>query len=116
MNVLRTVHTLQINSNFFAKVVGCSSVFLSIYLSFSLSVYLTGMREHWAFYYNSPQSLLIKFSYSLAQQLLLNLYWLFHYISKHINKLLLSTEGIILCISNGDVHQYIGHCLIPLNF
>ena len=24
-----------------------------------------------------------------------------------------SKEGVILCIINGNVHQFIGHCLIP---
>ena len=26
-----------------------------------------------------------------------------------------STEGVILCIIFVDVHQFIGHCLIPLD-
>ena len=35
-------------------------------------------------------------------------------VSKRFNHLLQSTEGEILCIIIGDVHQFICHCLIPL--
>ena len=28
---------------------------------------------------------------------------------------MLNTEGVILCIIIGNVHQFIGHCLIPLD-
>ena len=38
-----------------------------------------GGRGHWTVYYTSPQSFIVKFSYSLAQQLwelLLNFDWL----------------------------------------
>ena len=40
---------------------------------------IQGGRGHWVVYYTSPQSLIISFSYSLAQQrwgLLLNFDWL----------------------------------------
>ena len=40
-----------------------------------------GWRGHWAVYYTGPQSLIITFSYSLAEQplgLLLNFDWLVH--------------------------------------
>ena len=34
---------------------------------------------------------------------------------KRFNLKLKSTEGVILCAINGDVHQFIGYCLIPLD-
>ena len=32
-----------------------------------------------------------------------------------IKPLIESAEGVILCIIIGDVHSFIGHCLIPLD-
>ena len=34
---------------------------------------------------------------------------------KRFNHYFLTTEGVILCINIGDVHQFIGHYVIPLD-
>ena len=76
-------------------------------------------REQWT-RRTSSQSFIIIFSYSLVQQLwvyFFNLDWLVYWVSKRFDLQLQSTKGVILCIiiAIGDVHRYIGHCLIPLD-
>ena len=76
-----------------------------------------GGRGHWAVYYTSLPSFIITFSYQLAQQLwglLLNLYgWFIKFVSKRFN------HAIIViyrrCIIIGEVNQFLGNCLIPLD-
>ena len=40
--------------------------------------------------------------------------WLVNQIER-FNNYFSSTEGAILCIIIGDIHPFIGHCLIPLD-
>ena len=60
------------------------------------------------------------FSYSLAQQLWglsLNFDWLVHedeFPNESTTNCILQ-KGVIFRIINGDEHQFIGHCLIPLD-
>ena len=75
-------------------------------------------RGHWIGYYTSPQRFLMTFSYYLAQQLWGNFieFWLIgsqSWVSKRFNQNF--TDGIILCIIIGDIHIFVGHCLIHLN-
>ncbi len=78
-------------------------------------------REYWLFnvYYTSPQSFIITFSYWLNSQLWghnqFRLVGSLSLVSKHFNQLLQSTEEVILYDIIGDVHQFIGHYLIPLD-
>ena len=44
---------------------------------------------------------------------LLNFDWLVHIFE--CPNISTTTEGVILCIIIVDVHQFIGHCLIPLD-
>ena len=69
-------------------------------------------------YYTSPK--IIRLSYSLALQtwgLLMNLDWLVHLIQcPNVSTFDCNcTEWSILCIIIGDVHQFIGLCLIFLD-
>ena len=77
---------------------------------------MQGGRGHRAVYYTSPLSfILIQDSYSLAQQLFLDFFKIL--ICWFIKLMVLtpnSTEGVILCVIIGDVHQFTGHCLIPI--
>ena len=81
---------------------------------------LQGGRGHWAVYYTSPQSFSIMF---LIPYWLNNFeanfeFWLvgsWSWVSKRFKHLLQSSEGVIFCNIIGDVHQFMGHCLIPLD-
>ena len=66
------------------------------------------------FYYVSPQSLIIMFSYSLALGTWLNFDCLVHKV-KSPNVLTTDCSILIWCIIINGVHQFIGHCLIPLD-
>ena len=79
---------------------------------------MQGGRAQWTVYYTSPQSLITKFSYSLAQQhwgLLLNLFW---FIKKSVQTL----QPLIVIYRRGnfeyhhwELHQFFGYCLNPLD-
>ena len=74
-----------------------------------------GGTGHCAVYYTGPQCFIITFSYSLDQQWFRD--WLVQeveYPNVATNDCILQKE-VILCLIFGDVHQVIGHCLIPLD-
>ena len=66
-----------------------------------------GMRGHWDVYYTS---FLIRWLNNCG-----DIGWFIKMSVKTIHPLIGSIQGIILCIIIGDVHQSIGHCLIPLD-
>ena len=76
-------------------------------------------RGQWAVYYTSLQSFTITFSYSLAYQLWGLFIDLIGWIIKRClfvsNSFLWDTEWLIMFIIIGVIHQFIGHCLIPLD-
>ena len=74
-----------------------------------------GGKGLWAVYFTSPQSFIIlvrwpnNFGTVIEFCLVGSLCW----VSKCFNHWLYSSEGVILCIINGDVHRFVGQCLIP---
>ena len=42
-------------------------------------------------------------------------HWAFYLTNPHCSTSIFNTDGVILCIIIGDVHQYIGYCLILLD-
>ena len=82
-------------------------------------------RGHWAFYYTSSQSFIINFSYSMVQQLwklLLNFDWMVHQVeftnvlTTYCNlKKSLYFKCLYVECTYVNVHQFISHCLIPLD-
>ena len=77
--------------------------------------YCQGGRGQWVVYYTSPQSFMIVFSYSIAQQLwglLLKFDWLVGWFIKFSVK---TFQPLIVIVIIGNVHQFISHCLkIPI--
>ena len=76
-------------------------------------------KGHWAVYYTCPQSFIITFSYSFVGSTnfgtILN-FDLFVKLSVYnFQPLIVIYRRGILCIIIGGVHQFIGHCLIPLD-
>ena len=70
-----------------------------------------GGRGYWTVYYASPQSCMITFSYSFAQQLwelLLNLIGWFIKLSIQMFQPLIIINRM-LCIIIGNLHQFINH-------
>ncbi len=67
-------------------------------------------------YYTSPQSFIITFSYSLTLGTSVKLIVCFIKLSDQtFQPLILRSERVILRYIIGNVHQFIGHCLIPLD-
>ena len=85
-----------------------SSFLESYWVSKNFILLAQGGMEHWTVYYTSPQSFMITFSYS---HLILGTYiefWLLgllNWVYKRLKHWFLSTEGVIWCIINGDVHR-----------
>ena len=88
-------------------------IHLSLYNPLILGYSILGGRGHWAVYYPSPQSFIITFPYLLEYYFIL-IGWLFK-LSINFNQKLKSTDRVILCITIGDVYQFISQCLIPLD-
>ena len=87
-------------------------------LGISIWIVDIGLRKgEWAVNYNSPQSFLITFSYSLAQQFLgflLNFDLFVHLVEcLKFKRLFVISEGVFFWIITRDVHKFFGHCLIP---
>ena len=75
---------------------------------------MQGGRGHWSVYYTSPQSFIIKVSYSLAYQLWglkrILIGWFIELSVQTLQPLI-----VILCIIIGHLHQFFDHCFIPLD-
>ena len=102
------------------KQLGCKTKSITKSKSFveQESDFVQEERGHWTVYYTSPQSLIITISYPLALQpwtLGFLIVWLIYLSVETTQSLIASTEGVIMCIITGDVHQFIGHCFIPLD-
>ena len=81
------------------------------------SVFSQGGRGHWPVYFTRPQSFIIP-NVFLIRWLnkfgnLINFDWLVFDIE--CSNVSTTEEGLIVCIVIGDVHQFIRHCLIPLD-
>ena len=68
-----------------------------------------GGRGHWAVYYTSSQSFIKTIGLTALETFNIK-YWLVGSLGECP-----TIEGIILWIIIGDIHQYIGNCLIPLD-
>ena len=85
--------------------------------NFGLSYLYEAQTEwgQWVVHHTGPQSFIMMLSYLLALQhwgLLIG--WSFSRVFKRSNHYLYSTEVEIWCITIRDIHQFISHCLIPL--
>ena len=76
-----------------------------------MNLFKKGGRGHWAFYYTSPQSIfLIRLLKNFGDYYIILIGW-FIKLSVRIFQPL-----IVICVSSiWDVHQFSGHCLIPLD-